>query len=174
MNPAAEHGPSLTDARHRAIGFASVPLGHGVTAGTAVALQSALPYDITTGRDDNGDGLNSDRPVGTGRNAGRGRASADLSARLAWRRGFGGPAPAGPSGPQVRLVRAGGDANPLADMPGGTNTRRFGLELYAQVFNALNHTNGQAYGGVQASPYFGHLVAAGPPRRMEVGARLTL
>lgn len=170
-NPAAERGPASDDARHRAMGFASFPLFRSLSAGLSFNVRSALPYEITTGRDDNGDSLSTDRPAGTQRNAGRGRALADISGRLAWRTGFGGAPTAGPSGPQVRIVR-GGEANPLGDMPSGLPTKRYTVEVYAQVFNAVNRTNAQAFSGVLLSPFFGQPIAAAPPRRIEIGARL--
>src|SRR5213075_608340 len=135
-NLAAERGPALTDARHRAMGFVNFPLFRKLSAGTSFRVQSPLPYNITTGRDDNGDTISNDRPAGVTRNAGRGRTSVDISARLSWRIGFGGPAPAGPGGPQVRIVR--GDSNPLADTMMGDASKRYGVELYAQAFNLLN------------------------------------
>lgn len=171
--PDAERGPAPTDARHRAMGFASMPLGGGLTAGVSFSARSALPFDILTGNDGNRDGLVIDRPDGVGRNAGRGRASADVSVRLAWRRGFGAPATARPGGPQVRIVRGGSDGNPLADMPGGDRARRLVVEAYAQLFNATNRSNATAFGTVLSSPYFGQPVAMAPPRRVELGVRLS-
>ena len=44
--------------------------------------RSALPYNITTGADDNGDLAMTDRPLGVGRNAGRGTASWQVDGRL--------------------------------------------------------------------------------------------
>lgn len=170
-NLAAERGPSLDDARHRAMGFASFPVAKALSGGVSFSVRSALPYDITTGRDDNGDSISSDRPAGVTRNSGRGRAAVDVSARLAWRAGFGGAPTAGPSGPQVRVVR--GDANPLSDMPSGPPASRYTVEIYAQAFNALNHTNAQAFAGVRLSPFFGRPTAAAAPRRIEIGARLS-
>jgi hypothetical protein len=172
-NLAAEHGPALTDARHRAIGFANIPIYHRVTFGTAFRVQSALPYNITTGRDDNGDTISNDRPPAVTRNSGRGSALMDISTRLAWKIGFGGAAPARPGGPQVRIVRAGADTNVLGDMMTGDNAERYALELYAQAFNVLNHTNALNFSGVLTSPFFGRAISAGPARRIELGARLT-
>jgi hypothetical protein len=40
--------------------------------GTLVAARSKLPYNITTGADDNRDTQTNDRPAGIGRNDGRG------------------------------------------------------------------------------------------------------
>jgi hypothetical protein len=55
-----ERGPAATDARHRAMGFASLGLGHGVTVGVSFTARSVLPFDIVTGRDDNQDSLVTD------------------------------------------------------------------------------------------------------------------
>ncbi len=172
-NLGAERGPAFQDARHRFMGFMNAPLlGRRLSFGSSIRLQSALPYNITTGRDDNGDTISNDRP-GVTRNTGRGRALVDLSTRLAWRFAFGGAAPAGPGGPQIRILRGGGDSNPLGDMPSGDSTKRYGLELYAQAFNLLNHVNATTFSGVITSPFFGQATAAAPPRRVEVGARFS-
>jgi hypothetical protein len=155
------------------MGFASFPLARSVTAGVSVTARSALPYDITTGHDDNGDSISSDRPSGVRRNAARGDAAFDASARIGWRIGFGGAQSTGPSGPQMRVVRRGADSNLLADLPGDETGTKFALEIYAQAFNVLNHMNAQTFSGVMTSPFFGHAVSAAPPRRIEIGARLT-
>ena len=170
--PDNERGPSATDALHRAMGFGSLTLGHGLTAGISFTARSALPFDIVTGRDDNQDSLVIDRPAGVTRNAGRGRATADVSARLSWRRNFGPMAAGSGGGPQVRIVRGGADGNPLADMPGAERSRRFTFEAYAQLFNALNRTNATAFGTVVGAPFFGQPIAVSPPRRVEAGVRL--
>jgi hypothetical protein len=173
-NLAGERGPALQHARHRFMSFANLPLfRRRLSFGTSMRVQSALPYNITTGRDDNGDTISNDRPAGVTRNSGRGSALVDLSTRLAWKIGFGGPPAAGPGGPQIRILRGGGDSNPLGDMPSGDNTKRYGIELYAQAFNLLNHTNATSFSGVMASPFFGRATAAAAARRVEVGARLT-
>jgi hypothetical protein len=172
-NLAAERGPALNDARHRAVGFANVPIFRRLSLGSSFRVQSALPYNITTGRDDNGDTISNDRPAGVTRNTGRGRATVDVSTRLSWRIGFGGPAAPMNGGPQIRVVRAGADANPLGDMMVGDAGKRYAVELYAQAFNVLNRTNAQNFSGVVSSPFFGQPTSAAPPRRVEVGMRLT-
>jgi len=172
-NLEAERGPAATDARHRFFSLANVPLAWHFRLGTAVRVQSALPYTITTGRDDNGDSVSNDRPAGVGRNSARGRAQIDVGARLSWAIGLGSQPPAGVGGPQIRIIR-GGDADPLGSLggPEGLN-RRYTLELYVQTYNLLNHTNALTYTGVLTSPFYGQATAAAPPRRAEVGVRLT-
>jgi hypothetical protein len=58
-----ERGPSVVDQRHRAIITASYKLPYELTAGTLMQFASARPFNATTGLDNNGDGVNNDRPV---------------------------------------------------------------------------------------------------------------
>ncbi len=168
---AAERGPALTDARHRFTSLANFPLFKKLTLGTAIRLQSALPYNITTGFDENHDTVSNDRPAGVTRNTGRGGTIVDVGSRLTWTVGFGGAPPTGPGGPQVAIVR-GGEADPLRSMPSGSSDTRYRLELYLQGYNLTNHTNATNFSGVQTSPFFGQATAASAARRLELGARL--
>ena len=169
---ASERGPAAGSARHRFMSLANFALRKSLRAGTSVRVQSPLPYDITTGRDDNGDAVSNDRPAGVTRNSGRGRRQIDVGARLSWSIGFGTRAGGGPQGPQIRIVR-GSDADPLSGIsmnePG---TQRYRLEMYAQSYNLLNHMNALNVSGVMTSPFFGQPTSAAPPRRIEIGARL--
>jgi hypothetical protein len=168
----AERGPALGFSRHRFMSLANLPLKQRFRLGTSLRVQSATPYNITTGRDDNGDTVSNDRPAGVTRNTGLGRAQVDLGLRLSWGLGFGGAAPP-PAGPQVRVVR-GDNADPLSGMGGmDAGGKRYGLELYAQAYNALNHFNALNFSGVVGSPFFGQPTSAAAPRRVELGARLT-
>jgi hypothetical protein len=170
LNLAAERGPSITNARHRFMSILNAPLGGHFRLGTSLRVQSALPYNITTGHDDNGDTVSNDRPAGVTRNSARGGAQVDLGARLGWSIGFGGPRPAGPQGPQVRIVR-GDNADPLGGVGGAEQNQRYSVELYAQAYNLLNRTNPLNFGGVLTSPFFGQPTSAAAPRRVEIGAR---
>jgi hypothetical protein len=69
---AAERGPASNDSRHRVSGALSLELPGRIQIGTLVAARSRLPYNITTGGDDNRDTQTNDRPAGSIRNAGRG------------------------------------------------------------------------------------------------------
>jgi hypothetical protein len=172
FNLAAERGPSITNARHRFMSILNTPLGGRFRLGTSLRVQSALPYNITTGHDDNVDTVSNDRPAGVTRNGARGGALVDLGARLSWSIGFGGPPPAGPQGPQVRIMR-GDNADPLSGMGGAEQTKRYGLEFYAQAYNLLNHMNPLNFSGVLTSPFFGQPTSAAAPRRIEIGTRFT-
>lgn len=80
---AGEWGPSLLDQRHRAVLTFRYQLPWNVTAGTVTDLGSARSLNATTGIDNNGDGLNNDRPVIDGAVVGkstfRGTATEDVS-----------------------------------------------------------------------------------------------
>jgi hypothetical protein len=78
-----ERGPSVVDQRHRAVITFSYKLPYQFTAGTLTQLASARPFSATTGVDNNGDGLNNDRPVMNGsvisKSAFRGTPTQDVS-----------------------------------------------------------------------------------------------
>src|SRR6185369_14647200 len=58
-----ERGPSVVDQRHRAVITFHYRFPLHFTAGTVSMPAPARPFNGTTGRDDNGDGINNDRPL---------------------------------------------------------------------------------------------------------------
>jgi hypothetical protein len=78
-----ERGPSLLDQRHRAVITFLYHFPLGITAGTLTQFASARPFNATTGVDNNGDGLNNDRPIINGsvvpKSAFRSTAISDVS-----------------------------------------------------------------------------------------------
>lgn len=170
-----ERGPALTDQRHRFFLFSNFTLWGGLRLGTTLQYNSAPPYNITTGFDDNGDTVINDRPAGVGRNSARGASRLDLSTRLTWGFGWGKPAenPAA-GGPRMRIVRAGEGSDLLGSMPGmNSANKRYRMDFYIQAFNVINHTNPMTFSGVQTSPFFGRAIAALPGRRLETGVRFS-
>src|SRR2546423_1292360 len=133
-----ERGPSVLDQRHRAVFTISYQLPYNITTGTVTQYASARPFNATTGIDNNGDGINNDRPVVNGevmrKSAFRGTATSEVAAFV-----------------EGRITRA------------GLPTMLIRLE----GFNLLNHGNylgrGQTvYGDTTApNPTFGQLVAVG-------------
>jgi hypothetical protein len=110
LDPDAEWGPARQDVRHRLQGTINVPLTFGLRANLNVNAQSATPYTITTGRDDNRDGVSNDRPAGVGRNTARGTATFTTNLRVSRAFALGGQrteggfpggrgGPGGPGGP---------------------------------------------------------------------------
>jgi len=171
FNLHADRGPSAQDFRHLISGFISKRLPMGFTISTIFQATSALPYNITTGFDNNGDTVINDRPLGVGRNSARGASRWEIGSRFSWGKSFG-PEQQQQGGPQIRMVRiGGGDGVSPPSMPGAAN-KKYRFELYAQAFNLLNHANLGVFSGVQTSPFFGQATSAQSPRRMELGLRL--
>src|SRR5262249_15239072 len=77
-----ERGPSLLDQRHRAVMTVTYQFPLNIRAGTLMQFASARPFNATTGVDNNGDGLNNDRPVINGsvvsKSAFRGTPTSDV------------------------------------------------------------------------------------------------
>ena len=165
----SEWGPSRGDARHRLNWNIGGPIIWGISASINGRLLSGTPYNITTGLDDNGDSLFTDRPLGTPRNSLRGRLTTQTDLRLAW------------SLPQFRpngsaifnAQRApGGGAGPRGPGgPGNREGRRF--EMYLFVQNVFNRVNYMSYVGVLTSPFYGRPTSAQAARRVELGWRFS-
>jgi hypothetical protein len=151
--------------------FVSRRLPKGFNVSAIVQATSALPYNITTGFDNNKDTVINDRPSGVTRNSARSEGRWEIGSRFSWGRDFG-PEQQQAGGPQVRMVRVGGGGDGAAPPSMGmAGTKKYRVEFYMQAFNLLNHTNLNTFNGVLVSPYFGQATSAQPPRRFEVGTR---
>jgi hypothetical protein len=164
-----EWGAAASDIRHRAgVSFSSSPVKN-LTVGLNLRAQSRLPYNVTTGRDNNADGVFNDRPAGTSRNSARGAAQWDLGGRVSYALGFGKPRQGGgPTGMQVVIGGGGGLAPGFG---GGAEDKRYRVEFYVAGQNLLNRANFTAYSFVVTSPFYGQPIAAANPRKLQVGAR---
>lgn len=144
-----EWGLSAFDRRHRftLAGFLNLP--GGFRLGELFTLGSAAPFNITTGGDDNVDGVANDRPPGVTRNTGRGPGLAQLDIRFG--KVFSFPASASRKAEQTRGFRR--------------------LELFVDVFNVLNQTNFTSVIGNLSSPNFGRPNAALQARVIQLSLR---
>ena len=186
-NPDLDWGPAANDVRHRLFVNFNTPIGRGVRMGLNVQGASALPYNITTGLDSNGDSVFNDRTSGVTRNSGRGAAQWTSNLRVNKSIGLGGvrsgppnmplpPPPPPPSGGAMAQRvggggPGGGDGPQMVVMEGGNS--RYRLDLYINVQNLFNRTNYNAFVGNQLSPFFGTATSAAPARRVEIGASVT-
>ena len=79
-----ERGPSVVDQRHRGVITFFYRFPWDLTAGTVSMFASARPFNATTGLDNNGDGINNDRPVVNGavisKSAFRGTPTSEVAA----------------------------------------------------------------------------------------------
>ncbi len=188
-NPDLDWGPAAQDVRHRIFFNFNSPVGNGVRLSLGLQGSSALPYNITTGLDTNGDTVFNDRALGVERNTGRGAAQWTANVRLNKSIGLGGPRTAGPGFPGggmpmppppsggVAAQRGpggggpgggGGDGPQIMVMEGGN--QKYRLDLFLNIQNAFNNVNYNAFVGNQLSSFFGTATSAGPARRVEIGA----
>jgi hypothetical protein len=174
LDLAGELGPARDDVRHHATALFGARLPFALRLDGTLRASSGAPYDITTGRDDNGDGVSNDRPLGVGRDAGRGGAQWDLGARLSWSKSFGPAREIGPRGPRAPGGGPGmGGSGRRGGGGGGEGDGRRNVSFYLQAYNVLNRVNPSSYVGIVTSPLFGQAVAASPARRFEMGANLS-
>jgi hypothetical protein len=131
------------DHRHRFAVLGTVTPGKYFKIGLALTAYTGLPYNETTGKDDNHDGLAEDRPPGIPRNSLQGPGYVSLDLR--WSRDF-------------FLVRGKKEKGPTAT-------------LGFDAFNVLNKVNYMGYIGDLSSPFFGKPVAAQPARRLQISFR---
>jgi hypothetical protein len=138
-SPTADWGRSDNDRLHKFDLLASTQPTRFFTLGVALSLYSGKPVNITTGADDNHDGIINDRPAGVMRNtlAGPGTIGLDLNVSHDF--------PLSKKKKETRVV-----------------------SLSLNSFNVLNHPNYLTYIGTISSPLFGQPVAAQPPRRMQL------
>jgi hypothetical protein len=137
--PNADWSRSDNDRRNKFDLLGTISAGKWFDFGTALSLYSGKPVNVTTGSDNNNDGLPLDRPVGVPRNSLDGPGYIDLDLNLS----------------HDFILTKDGKKGPRAT-------------LAINSFNVLNHENDITYVGVVTSPFFGRPVAAQPPRRMQL------
>jgi hypothetical protein len=164
-----EAGPPDWEARQRLFFFGNLNLPEKVSLSAQMDAQSGAPYNVTTGTDNNGDGVFNDRPS---------YASAAGSGVYSTRFGLltpntiNGDVPRN-LGTMPALVHL--DTNLSRAWKIGrakTETART-VTLNARAANLLNHTNATAVSTVVGSPNFSDAVAAESARRLELGVRFT-
>jgi hypothetical protein len=130
-----------------------------------------MPYNVTTGFDNNGDGIFNDRPVFASAQSGN-PGTPVYNTRFGL---------LSPEGPGVSIGRNAGtlpwnihlDANLSHSFMLPHHAGKAGSSLSANLrsTNLLNHNNVLAVGGVLGSPFFGQAFQSDPGRRIEAGLR---
>ena len=138
-DPRADWARSDNDRRRKLDLLGSAQPTKFFTLGMALSLYSGKPVDVTTGSDNNHDGITNDRPSGLPRNTLHGPGLVNLDINVAH---------------DFVLSKARKEARTLT--------------VSLDSFNILNHKNDITYVGIITSPFFGQAVQAQPPRRMQV------
>ena len=165
-------GRRAGDARHRVNAGLNTDLPGQFRLAANFRALSALPYNITTGADANGDGVHNERPAGVTRNSGRGagtRISISRSrgvSNLGQRQPVNAASNASQSGPAPQ------PAAPGLPPAAARENYIFRIEVFARATNVFNVVNPQNFSGVLTSPFFGVPTSAGPARRVVLGTRL--
>jgi hypothetical protein len=174
---AFERGRSDNDRRHRFVVAGEAPLPWmGLRLSGVGQYMSGAPFNVTTGRDENVDGITTDRPVGVGRNTGENTPLGPVNAlreRI------------------NQLLRLSG-AEELAAVtslrepayiqvdlrlsrPFAYGGARRGGEAYVQIFNVANRFNAGPIDGRATTRTFGRPIGqVGPARTVELGLKLAL
>ena len=172
-----EWGPAAGVPRHTFSAIVNTTLAKNLRLGLTATARSGSHYNVTTGRDDNGDTVFNDRPTGVSRNSAVSNGMADAGARVSYAFGFGQrPAAAGVPGGPTMVMRMGGPGG-AGDMlgmlgGGGAEDKRIRFELYISAQNLFNRVNPIGFSGVMTSPFFGQPTAAMPGRRIDLGMRV--
>ena len=139
---AADWARSDNDRRHKFDLLGSTEIAKYFSVGAALSLYSGKPVNVTTGADDNHDGIYNDRPIlpaAFARNTMHGPGLINLDLNLE----------------HDFLFVKGKKEGPA-------------LTVVLNAFNVLNHQNDATYVGVLSSVYFGKAVSVLPPRRMQL------
>jgi hypothetical protein len=162
----------VTAPRHRFGATFNMRPTNALGVAVNVRAQSGTPYNITTGLDENADGLFNDRPAGVPRNAARTAAQWDAGVRVSYMIAFGPRVNTGAgSGVGTVIMAGGGGGGMPAGIGSGAADRRFKLEFYASAQNVTNHHNYVGYSGVMTSPFFLEPTNVLNPRKVELGMR---
>jgi Carboxypeptidase regulatory-like domain/AMIN domain/TonB dependent receptor len=136
-----EMGRADFDRRHQLHLAGVFNLPGAFRVGTVLGVASGIPFNITTGADNNHDSVANDRPPGVTRNTGDGPGLLQLDLRL------------------TKLLHVWRPVNRDRDSRN--------LEISVDAFNAINHTNYPNFVGVMTSPLFGRADTALPARTMQ-------
>ena len=195
----SEFGRAESDQRHQFDFDADFLLPWHIRLSPDIYVASSAPFNITTGSDDNGDTLFTDRPAFAKagdagaivtrfgifnphpqpadaiipRNFGRGPGEVSVNLSLSRTFSFGGVSKeAATEAPVMSKERTDSRAF-WPRLKGGITDRNYRLTFRIEASNLLNHTNFGAFNGVISSPLFGRPNSADDPRRINLGVRFS-
>ncbi len=161
-----ERGPSDNDRRHRVVLAGDLGLYlWGLRLSGVYQFATPLPFNVTTGTDDNLDGITSDRPPGVSRNSG---VDTPLDAINTYRTAHGLAPVGGLSAPSLSQLDL------RVYRPFNFKSGKAQGQAFAQIFNVFNRFNGGLVEGRVLAANFGQVISnAGPPRSVELGLKMS-
>lgn len=163
---AGEYARPTWEATHQFIAFTNYVFPFGVVLSNQFNAASGVPFNVTTGFDNNGDGIFNDRP-----------RFAPQSDATAVSTPFGLLTSTGTATSGAGIARNAGtlpwNVHLDSNLSREFKLHREGRSLAVNIrsTNLLNHTNVTAVGGVLGSPLFNRAYLADPGRRIEAGLR---
>jgi hypothetical protein len=157
------------ESTHRVFAIGQLNLPAKLSFTSQFDASSGLPYNVTTGIDNNGDGVFNDRPALVGQ-AGTGTYQTPFG--LLNTTGINGSF-ARNAGTMPSLVHLDANLSRTFQVHGFLRDSHQSVTLNARAANFLNHTNVSAVGSVVGSPTFAQPLAAEAARRVEFGIRYT-
>lgn len=165
-----EWGPAAGDVRHRFNTSLNNQIVKNLLVGLGFSLNTATPYSIRTGRDDNGDFVFNDRPDDVGRNTERGATQWSVNPFIGYVFAFGRNISNLPPG--IAVIGGGAGGAPTVQTV-NQPANRYRLQLFAQALNLTNHANYMGYSGTMTSPFFGRPTNVSGTRKIDIGMSLT-
>jgi Carboxypeptidase regulatory-like domain len=167
---AADWGPAAGDVRHRFNASLNNQIIKNLLVALNVNVNTATPYSIRTGLDDNGDFVFNDRPAGVGRNTERGDTFFSLNPFIAYVFAFGRNISNLPPG--IAVIGGGAGGAPTVQTV-NQPASRYRLQLFVAAQNVTNHANYSGYSGTMTSPFFGQPTNVLGTRKIDIGMSLT-
>jgi Carboxypeptidase regulatory-like domain/TonB-dependent Receptor Plug Domain len=184
----SSRGPSDTDIRHNFVVsyMYSLPrvnslgaFGRQVLSGWQLngitSIHSGSPFNVTSGKDTNLDGVNNDRPATVGSPTINGGSRAERSAEYFNTAAFAQLPPNTPYGSTGynSLVGPGYVNTDLSIFKNFTIREEASLQFRAEAFNLFNNVNLNNPNSVLTSPQFGQITSASSPRILQFALRLS-
>jgi hypothetical protein len=162
LNPAAEKSLASNDRRHQLVGRMNWALPGDFQIAGLVQLRSGQPWNVTTGRDNNGDTEQNDRPdlvVVGGNPLDRATYYGDFTGRV---------------GNLGRNVNIGPSFVTLdARLSKFIQVQRLRFEAFIEAFNAMNKVNfGSPQGNLRSAQFGTSTSIQGNQRQVELGFRM--
>ena len=171
VTDAGEYARPVWEATHQFIAFTNYVFPLGLVLSNQFNAASGVPFNVTTGFDNNGDGIFNDRPHFASQSDPNAIATNFGLLSSTGSAGLTGTPIARNAGTLPWNVHLDANLSREFKLRGAHRDDARSLTANLRTTNLLNHTNVTAVGGVLGSPLFQRAYAADPGRRIEAGLR---